>query len=109
MPIIDIDNDGGLDISKIPKETDGIIVTNIFGNIVDIEKYITYCNKNNIILLFDNAATPYTFYKGKNCVNYGTGSIISFHHTKPCVIWCVSKIVLIKSLLPVFPFTNTYL
>jgi len=81
--IIDIDNDGGLDISKIPKETDGIIVTNIFGNIVDIEKYITYCNKNNIILLFDNAATPYTFYKGNNCVNYGTGSIISFHHTKP--------------------------
>ena len=81
--IIDIDNGGGLDISKIPKETTGIIVTNIFGNIVDIEKYITYCNKNNIILLFDNAATSYTFYNGKNSVNYGDGSIISFHHTKP--------------------------
>ena len=81
--IIDIDNGGGLDISKIPKETTGIIVTNIFGNIVDIEKYITYCNKNNIILLFDNAATSYTFYNGKNSINYGDGSIISFHHTKP--------------------------
>ena len=81
--IIDIDDDGGLDISKIPKGIEGIIVTNIFGNIVDINKYINYCNKNDIILLFDNAATPFTFYEDKNCVNYGLGSIISFHHTKP--------------------------
>jgi dTDP-4-amino-4,6-dideoxygalactose transaminase len=34
-------------------------------------------------LIFDNAATAYTFYKGKNCVNFGDGCIISLHHTKP--------------------------
>ena len=81
--ILDIDNEGGLDISKISKNIQAIIVTNIFGNVVNISKYVNYCNSNNIILIFDNAATPYTFYKNKNCINYGVGSIISFHHTKP--------------------------
>ena len=35
------------------------------------------------LIYFDNAATSYTFYKGKNCLNYGNGCTISFHHTKP--------------------------
>lgn len=81
--IIDIDEEGGLDISKIPEDTDGIIVTNIFGNVVNIDKFVNYCKEKNIILLFDNAATSFTFYNNKNCINYGIGSIISFHHTKP--------------------------
>lgn len=81
--IKDIDIDCGLDLNEIDENIDGIIVTNIFGNIVDINKYVHYCNINNKILIFDNAATPYTYYKNKNCVNYGTGCIISFHHTKP--------------------------
>lgn len=86
--IFDIDNSGGLniddiDIHDIDKNIGGLIVTNIFGNIVDIDKYVEFCKKNNLILLFDNAATPYTFYKNKNCLNYGEGCIISFHHTKP--------------------------
>jgi len=81
--IIDIDDEGGLDISKIPDDTEGIIVTNIFGNVVNINKYINYCKKKNIILLFDNAATSFTFYNNINSINYGIGSIISFHHTKP--------------------------
>ena len=38
---------------------------------------------NNKFLIFDNAATPFTYYKGKSCCNYGHGSTISFHHTKP--------------------------
>jgi dTDP-4-amino-4,6-dideoxygalactose transaminase len=81
--IVDIDLDGGLDISCIDESVNGLIVTNIFGNVVDIDKYIDYCNKNNKFLIFDNAATAFTFYKGKNCVNYGDGCIISLHHTKP--------------------------
>src|SRR5207237_7734972 len=36
--IIDIDNGGGLDINQVNLDTtDGIIVTNVFGNIVDID------------------------------------------------------------------------
>ena len=81
--IIDIDYEGGLNLDEVDKNIDGLIVTNIFGNIVDIDKYEKYCNNNNKFLIFDNAATHYTFYKGKNCLNYGNGCIISFHHTKP--------------------------
>lgn len=81
--IVDIDNEGGLDLTQVPDECNGIIVTNIFGNVVDIDKYEKWANDNNKYLIFDNAATSYTFYKGKNSCNYGLGSIISFHHTKP--------------------------
>lgn len=84
--ILDIDEEGGLDLNEVEKikdKIDGIIVTNIFGNVVNINKYEKWCNKNNKYLVFDNAATGYTFYQGKNSCNYGNGSIISFHHTKP--------------------------
>ena len=83
VKIIDIDKDGGIDLELIDDDVNGIIVTNIFGNIVDIDKYTEWAKLNNKFLIFDNAATSYTFYKGKNCVNYGNGCIISFHHTKP--------------------------
>ena len=81
--IVDIDEDGGIDLEQIPKNVNGIIVTNCFGNVVDIDKYVNWCKERNIFLVFDNAGTAYTFYKGKNSCNYGNGSIISFHHTKP--------------------------
>lgn len=83
--IVDIDENGGLDLEKIPVgvEFDGIIVTNILGNVCDIDTYVEYARTHNKILLFDNAATSHTFYKGQNSCMYGTASIISFHHTKP--------------------------
>tara|TARA_B110000037_G_C17017839_1_gene463995 strand:+ start:86 stop:1126 length:1041 start_codon:yes stop_codon:yes gene_type:complete len=81
--IVDIDKDGGLDLNELDESIGGIIVTNIFGNIVDIDKYEKWAKDNNKFLIFDNAATPFTFYKGKSCCNYGHGSTISFHHTKP--------------------------
>jgi len=84
VTIIDIDLEGGLDLDQINlEEIDGIIVTNIFGNVVNIEKYETWTSDNNKVLLFDNAATAHTTYKGKNSVNWGVGCGISFHHTKP--------------------------
>jgi dTDP-4-amino-4,6-dideoxygalactose transaminase len=81
--IVDIDNEGGLNLDMVPDECNGIIVTNVFGNVVDISKYEKWAKDNNKYLIFDNAATAYTFYKGQNSCNYGVGSIISFHHTKP--------------------------
>lgn len=80
--IIDIDCNGGLDLSLV-SDCNGIIVTNIFGNVVDISKYTEWAEKNNKYLVFDNAATSFTKYKGINSCNYGHASIISFHHTKP--------------------------
>jgi len=81
--IIDIDKDGGLNLDELDETINGIIVTNIFGNVVDIKKYENWANENNKFLIFDNAATPFTFYGGKSCCNYGDGCTISFHHTKP--------------------------
>jgi dTDP-4-amino-4,6-dideoxygalactose transaminase len=83
VEIVDIDKDGGIDLKLIDKSINGIIVTNIFGNVVDIDKYTEWAKTNNKFLIFDNAASAYTFYKDKNCLNYGNGCIISFHHTKP--------------------------
>jgi dTDP-4-amino-4,6-dideoxygalactose transaminase len=83
VKIIDIDKDGGIDLELIDEDINGIIITNIFGNVVDIDKYTEWAKHTDKFLIFDNAATAYTFYKGKNSLNYGNGCIISFHHTKP--------------------------
>lgn len=83
VKIIDIDLEGGLNLEEVDDTIDGIIVTNIFGNIVNIAKYEKWANDNKKFLIFDNAATPFTFFKGKSCCNYGNGATISFHHTKP--------------------------
>jgi dTDP-4-amino-4,6-dideoxygalactose transaminase len=82
--LVDIDKDGGIDLDAIdPTMCDGIIVTNVFGNVVDISKYESWCSRKNKFLIFDNAATANTFYKGKNSCNYGNAATLSFHHTKP--------------------------
>lgn len=79
--IIDITDDLGPDLDQVG-DCNGLVVTNLFGNITNISKYETWASQDKI-LIYDNAATPYTFYNFKNCNNYGTGSVISFHHTKP--------------------------
>ena len=82
--IIDIDDFEGPCLEELRNnDVDGLIVTNIFGNVIDINKYENWAKTNGKILIFDNAATAYTFYKGRNAINYGHGSTISFHHTKP--------------------------
>ncbi len=82
--ITDIDEEGGMKLYEgLEKQVDGIIVTNVFGNLVNIDKYVDWCNKYNKYLVFDNAATSFSFYKGINSLNYGNCCTISFHHTKP--------------------------
>ncbi len=81
--LIDIDEEGGLDLDKLPSSLSGVIVTNCFGHIVDIEKYENWRRDAGKLLIFDNAATPATFIDGVNSLNYGDGAVISLHHTKP--------------------------
>lgn len=57
-----------------------IIVTNIFGHMQNVE-YINKHTKGKIVI-YDNAASPYTFHQGINSCNFGTASYISLHHTK---------------------------
>ena len=80
--IVDIDDNNFLNLDLVDENTIGILVTNIFGNICEISKYEKWAKDNNKLLIFDNAATPFTFYNNKNSINFGVGSIISFHHTK---------------------------
>lgn len=82
--LLDVDDEMGLDLSLVdPSLVDGIIVTNLFGHVTNIQKYLTWAEEQHKILLFDNATVPLTYYQGRNAVNYGDGCIISLHHTKP--------------------------
>jgi len=57
-----------------------LIVTNVFGHLQDFE----YISQHKFpYIIFDNAASPYTFLDGTNSCNYACGSYISLHHTKP--------------------------
>lgn len=59
------------------------IVTNCFGHLQNLEYILDYAQSEDKIVIFDNAATPYSFYQGTNSCNLGNASFISLHHTKP--------------------------
>lgn len=59
------------------------VVTNVFGHIQNIDSVSKKAIEYEQILIFDNAATPYSFWDGINTCNYGFASFISLHHTKP--------------------------
>jgi dTDP-4-amino-4,6-dideoxygalactose transaminase len=82
----DLNELDGLDsLDPIPgyRTVDGIIVTNIFGHCCRLSTYVNYCEKKNLLLVFDNATGPLTEFEGSNINNYGDASIVSLHHTKP--------------------------
>jgi len=84
--ILDIDDNMGPDINKlneIKDDYDGVIITNCFGCSTNIKLYEDFCKNNNKILLFDNAAASFTIYNNKNHLNFGNGTMVSLHHTKP--------------------------
>lgn len=93
IDIIDIDPiAGGINLNILNNVIDtgdhhaisGIICTNMFGNVVDIDVYQDWCYRaGNKWFIMDNSSTPYSFYKGRNSVNYGNGSVVSFHHNNP--------------------------
>lgn len=84
--IIDIDENMGPNINELNEkinEYDGIVITNCFGTSVNIKLYEDFCKTHNKLLIFDNAASPLTYYENKNHINYGDGCMVSLHHTKP--------------------------
>lgn len=78
----DLDEYGNPDIYSI-RSPGIIIITNCFGHVVDIDKILNHAELYKQKVVFDNAASPYSFYKGKNISSYGIASYISLHHTKP--------------------------
>jgi len=82
--IIDIDDEMGLDLNLVNSdEVDGIIITNLFGHVCNISKYTEWSKKYNKLLIFDNATVTMTKYNEINSLNFGNGSFLSLHHTKP--------------------------
>jgi len=84
--IIDIDENMGpnmLELHSRIDEYDGIVITNCFGTSTNITLYEKFCKDNNKILVFDNAASSFTYYNEKNILNYGNACMVSLHHTKP--------------------------
>ncbi|HEY0558360.1 MAG TPA: DegT/DnrJ/EryC1/StrS family aminotransferase [Thermoanaerobaculia bacterium] len=86
--ILDCDAQGFLDpdaLAALPTESyDGIVVTNLFGTALHVERYEELAARAGKILLFDSATCFGSTYHGKPFGSLGAGEIFSFHHTKPC-------------------------
>jgi dTDP-4-amino-4,6-dideoxygalactose transaminase len=83
--VFDIDENMGPSLLLMEENInnfDGVFITNCFGCVSNIELYEVFCKKHNKLLLFDNAASPMSYYKNKNILNYGDGCVVSLHHTK---------------------------
>lgn len=85
--IVDLTPDFDIDLGEVSKETDGIIITNPFGHLMDLDHHLEWARSNNKIIIYDNAASPVSYkkvdrYAGMNSLNFGDGSFISLHQTK---------------------------
>jgi dTDP-4-amino-4,6-dideoxygalactose transaminase len=83
--IVDLTTDFDIDFSEV--SADGVIITNPFGHLMDIDRHLKWVNDNEKILIYDNAASPLSYKKvsnthGVNSLNFGDGSFISLHQTK---------------------------
>ena len=86
--VLDCDAQGFLDpeaLAALPIESyDGIVVTNLFGTALHVERYEELAARAAKILLFDSATCFGSTYRGEPFGSLGAGEIFSFHHTKPC-------------------------
>lgn len=79
MPVpIDVDL-STLNISTVP-DVKCLFMTNLLGMCpVNLEDIVSYCKKNQIILLEDNCESLGSEYKGKKLGNFGLASTFSFY------------------------------
>lgn len=80
---LDLDINQQIDLSEATRENSLLIVTNCFGHLQNIEHILAHARKYKQYVVFDNAATPYSFINKQNSCNLGLASFISLHHTKP--------------------------
>lgn len=66
----------------INKNTCAIIPVHVFGRICDVEKIEEIARKYNLKVIYDAAHAFGVRYKGRNIVDYGDISTLSFHATK---------------------------
>jgi dTDP-4-amino-4,6-dideoxygalactose transaminase len=86
--VLDCDAQGFLDLdalAALPADSyDGIVVTNLFGTALHVERYEEIAACTGKILLFDSATCLGSASLEKPFGSLGDGEIFSFHHTKPC-------------------------
>jgi dTDP-4-amino-4,6-dideoxygalactose transaminase len=86
--VLDCDAHGFLDLDELaalPADSyDGIVVTNLFGTALHVERYEEIAARAGKILLFDSATCLGSASPEKPFGSLGDGEIFSFHHTKPC-------------------------
>jgi dTDP-4-amino-4,6-dideoxygalactose transaminase len=82
---IDLDIGYNIDLGHtlMQKYAEIICITNLFGHLQELEIVVNRLKAAGKIVIFDNAATPYSFYRGINSCALADGSMVSLHHTKP--------------------------
>ena len=85
--IVDLTQDFDIDLEGISEDVDGIIITNPFGHLMDLDSHRKWAHEKGKILIYDNAASPVSYkridkFSGKNSLNFGDASFISLHQTK---------------------------
>jgi len=82
--IVDLTPEFDINLNQVM--SDGVIITNPFGYLMDIEAHRKWAKDNNKILIYDNAASPLSYKRigdiGVNSINLCDGSFISLHQTK---------------------------
>lgn len=75
-----------IDVNKIEelitKKTCAIMPVHVYGNVCDVDAIKKIAKKYNLKVIYDAAHAFGVEYKGKNIVNYGDISCMSFHATK---------------------------
>lgn len=66
----------------VSKNTRVIIAVNVYGNMPDYNKIVSFCKKKKIILLEDAAESLGSSINKKKSGSFGTASVFSFHRTK---------------------------
>jgi len=84
--VVDLTLDFDINLDQITA-IDGVIVTNPFGYLMNVDSHIKWAGDNDKILIYDNAAAPLSHrrineYASTNSLNLGNGSFISLHQTK---------------------------
>lgn len=76
-----------MDLDKVEhalktKPIHAVLLVNLYGNIIDLDKLVDICNKNNVILLSDCAQNAWGKYKNKSVAHYVRCSAQSCYSTK---------------------------
>lgn len=74
--------DAGLIEKAINKNTRAILATHVYGNPCEVEKISGIAKKHGLKVIYDAAHSFGVKYKGRDLVNFGDISTLSFHATK---------------------------